>query len=53
MAGSVFELQTAQKIPERAIAVVTRRRSQISHAGHAFIGCLTGRETEEGGGERP
>ncbi len=52
-AGSVFELQTAQKIPERAIAVVTRKRSQISHAGHAFIGCLTGREAEEGGGERP
>jgi len=52
-AGSVFELQTTHKIPERAIAVVTRKRSQISHAGHAFIRCLTGKETEEAGGEQP
>ena len=52
-AGSVFELQTTHKIPERAIAVVTRKRSQISHAGHAFIRCLTGKETEEAGGEHP
>ena len=52
-AGSVFELQTTHKIPERAIAVVTRKRSQISHAGHAFIRCLTGKGTEEAGGEHP
>ena len=52
-AGSVFELQTTHKIPKRAIAVVTRKRSQISHAGHAFIRCLTGKETEEAGGEQP
>lgn len=52
-AGSVFELQTTHKIPERAIAVVTRKRSQISHAGHAFIRCLTGKGTEEAGGEQP
>ena len=26
---------------------------QISHAGHAFIRCLTGKETEEAGGEQP
>ena len=52
-AGSVFELQTTHRIPERAIAVVTRKRSQISHAGHAFIRCLTGKETEEAGGEQP
>ena len=43
-AGTIFEIRPEQPIPERAIAVATRKRHPLSHAGQAFIRCLTGGE---------
>ncbi len=42
--GTVFEITPEHPIPERAIAVVTRRKAPLSHAGRALIRCLTGQD---------
>lgn len=39
--GTIFEVQTEEPLPQRAISVVTRKKGQLSHAGREFFRCLT------------
>ena len=46
-AGTIFEVQSEHPIPARSIALVTRRKHQLSPAGHALIRYLTGGKRTE------
>lgn len=45
-AGTIFELHTTKAIPTRSINLVTRKKHQLSPAGHAFVRYLTDAVTE-------